>query len=69
MKVKHALSRGIELLLNHDLFRLVVLVMVTLRTCAFLNPIVGPFVKFTIIWAVLILVKDLFIGRLFLVSR
>ena len=28
MKVKNALSRGIELLLNHDLFRLVVLVMV-----------------------------------------
>ncbi|MDD6032374.1 MAG: hypothetical protein PUC47_02645, partial [Oscillospiraceae bacterium] len=69
MKVKNALSRGIELLLNHDLFRLVVLVMVTLRTCAFLNPIVGPFVKLTIIWAVLILVKDLFTERLFLVNR
>ena len=66
---REKLKSFIDVLLGHDLFRVVVLVMVTLRTSAILNPYVGPFVKFTIVWAVLILVRDLFKERLFLVNR
>ena len=68
-KIKEYLKKLAEVLLNHDLFRIVVLVMVVLRTSAFLNPYVGPFIKFTIVWAVLILIRDLFKERLFLVNR
>lgn len=67
--VREKLGRFFEVLFGHDLFRIVVLVMVTLRTSALLNPYIGPFVKFTIVWAVLILVRDLFKERLFLVNR
>lgn len=69
MKLKECFGKIFNVVLGHELFRLVVLVMVTLRTCAFLNPIIGPFVKFTIVWAVLILIKDLFTERLFLTNR
>ena len=43
--------------------------MVVIRTCAFLNPVIGPFVKFTLAWSALILIKDLFTERLFMVNR
>ena len=46
--MREKLDRILGILLGHDLFRIVVLVMVTLRTSAILNPYVGPFVKFTI---------------------
>lgn len=61
--------RVIDTLLDHNLYRLVVLVMVVLRTCAFLNPVIGPFVKFTLLWSAAILVKDLFTERLFMTNR
>lgn len=69
MKVKEFFGKALETLLSHDLFRIVVLVMVVVRTSAFLSPVIGPFVKFTIVWAVLILIRDLFTQRLFLVNR
>ena len=61
--------RLIDTLLDHNLYRLVVLVIVVLRTCAFLNPVIGPFVKFTLLWSAAILVKDLFTERLFMRNR
>jgi len=54
---------------DHNTFRSVLLIMVVLRTCAFLNPIVGPFIKFTLAWSACILIKDLFTERLFMVNR
>lgn len=67
--IRKKLKKAGETLLGHDLFRIAVLILVVLRTCALLNPIVGPLVKFTIVWAMLILVRDLFTDRLFLVNR
>ncbi len=66
---KSFVRRAIDVILDHNLYRLVVLVMVVIRTCAFLNPVIGPFVKFTLAWSALILVKDLFTERLFMVNR
>ncbi len=62
-------SRLVNTVFDHNTFRMVLLVMVVLRTCAFLNPIVGPLVKFTLLWSACILVKDLFTDRLFMVNR
>ena len=66
---KSFLRRALDTLLDHNLYRLVVLVMVVVRTCAFLNPFIGPFVKFTLLWSALILLKDLFTERLFMTNR
>ena len=66
---KSLLRRAVDAVLDHNLYRLVVLVMVVVRTCAFLNPVIGPFVKFTLAWSALILIKDLFTERLFMVNR
>ena len=62
-------SRLVNTIFDHNVFRMVLLVVVVLRTCAFLNPIVGPLVKFTLLWSACILVKDLFTDRLFMVNR
>jgi O-antigen ligase len=59
----------VDTLLDHNLYRLVVLVMVVLRTCAFINPVIGPLVKFTLAWSAAILVKDVFTERLFMTNR
>lgn len=69
MEKKNILSKALETLFGYELFRITALVLVMLRSCALLNPIVGPFVKLTIVWAVLILLKDLFTNRLLLVNR
>ena len=66
---KSFIRRAVDAVLDHNLYRLVVLVMVVIRTCAFLNPVIGPFVKFTLAWSALILIKDLFTERLFMVNR
>ncbi len=66
---KTGLRKVLDTVLNHNLYRLVVLVMVVLRTCAFLNPVIGPLVKFTLLWSAAILVKDLFTERLFMTNR
>lgn len=66
---KSRIRRVLDTVLDHNLYRLVVLVMVVLRTCAFLNPVIGPFVKFTLAWSAAILVKDLFTERLFMTNR
>ena len=66
---KSFIRRAVDAVLDHNLYRLVVLVMVVIRTCAFLNPVIGPFVKFTLAWAALILIKDLVTERLFMVNR
>ncbi len=69
MEKKGFLSGFIDKIFDHNIFRSVLLVMVVLRTCAFLNPLVGPLVKFTLVWSACILVKDLFTERLFMVNR
>ena len=66
---KSFVRKAIDTLLDHNLYRLVVLVMVVVRTCAFLNPLIGPFVKFTLAWSALILIRDLFTERLFMTNR
>lgn len=66
---KSFVRKAIDTLLDHNLYRLVVLVMVVVRTCAFLNPLIGPFVKFTLAWSALILIWDLFTERLFMTNR
>ena len=66
---KSFIRKAIDTLLDHNLYRLVVLVMVVIRTCAFLNPLIGPFVKFTLAWSALILIRDLFTERLFMTNR
>lgn len=66
---KSIVRKVIDGLLDHNLYRLVVLVMVVVRTCAFLNPLIGPFVKFTLAWSALILIRDLFTERLFMTNR
>ncbi len=66
---KSFFRRAVDTLLDHNLYRLVLLVMVVLRTSAFLNPFIGPFVKFTLLWSALILLKDLFTERLFMTNR
>ncbi len=66
---KSIVRKVIEGLLDHNLYRIVVLVMVVVRTCAFLNPLIGPFVKFTLAWSALILIRDLFTERLFMTNR
>ncbi|MEG2597302.1 MAG: O-antigen ligase family protein, partial [Oscillospiraceae bacterium] len=69
MEKKGFLSKLMEIFFDHHLFRMVLLVMVALRTCSFLNPVIGPFVKFTLIWSACILIKDLFTERLLVVNR
>ena len=69
MEKKGFWSRLVSTIFDHNTFRMVLLVVVVLRTCAFLNPIVGPLVKFTLLWSACILVKDLFTDRLFMVNR
>lgn len=59
----------LELLLSHQAFRIVLLMMVTLRSAQLINPYIGPWVKFTLIWSAAILIKDLFTERLLLVNR
>ena len=63
------IRRYLELLFSHEALRIVLLVMVTLRSCLFLNMYVGPLVKFTLIWSAAILVRDLFTERLLLTNR
>ncbi|MGI5894148.1 MAG: O-antigen ligase family protein [Candidatus Merdivicinus sp.] len=58
-----------DILFSHQAYRIVLLILVTLRSSALLAPYVGPTVKFTLIWAVVILLKDLFTERLLLVNR
>ncbi len=69
MEKKGFLPSVINKIFDHNTFRSVLLIMVVLRTCAFLNPVVGPLVKFTLAWSALILIKDLFTERLFIVNR
>ena len=69
MEKKGFWPRLIHTVFDHNTFRMVLLVVVVLRTCAFLNPIVGPLVKFTLLWSACILIKDLFTDRLFVVNR
>lgn len=69
MQETSRLRRLIDCLLDHDTYRLALLVMVVLRTASILNPFIGPFVKFTLIWSLAILVKDLFTERRMIVNR
>lgn len=69
MEKKGFWQRLSQIVFDHNTFRMVLLVMVVLRTCAFLNPVVGPLVKFTLFWSACILIKDLFTERLLLVNR
>ncbi len=69
MKPKERLLKICDVLFGYELFRTVALVMVMLRSCALLNPIIGPFVKLTVVWAVLILAKDLFTEQLLFKNR
>ena len=61
--------RALEVVFSHEALRMVLLIMVTLRSCLFLNMYVGPLVKFTLIWSAAILVKDLFTERLLFTNR
>lgn len=69
MEKKGFWSNLADKIFDHNTFRLVLLIMVVLRTCAFLNPVVGPLVKFTLAWSACILIKDLFCERLFMINR
>lgn len=68
-KTKSALRQWLEILFSHQAFRIVLLIMVTLRSSHLLSPYVGPLVKFTLAWSAVILIKDLFTQRLLLVNR
>lgn len=69
MGENNVLKKFLDAALDHNTFRITVMVLVIVRICAFLNPVVGPFVKFTLLWSFAILIKDLFTKRLFLVNR
>ena len=69
MEQKSIVSRVLDAVFSHNLLRIVLVVMVLLRSCTFLSPIVGPFVKVTLVWSVVILIHDLFTRRLLLTNR
>lgn len=69
MEQKSIVSRVLDAVFSHNLLRIVLVVMVLLRSCTFLSPIVGPFVKVTLVWSIIILVHDLFTRRLLLTNR
>ncbi len=63
------IRRALDLLFSHEALRIVLLIMVTLRSSMFLNIYVGPLVKFTLLWSAAILVRDLFTERLLFTNR
>lgn len=64
-KIKHYL----DLCISHRAMRVVLLWMVTIRSCYFLGQYIGPFVKFSLLWGAAVLLKDFFTDRLFLRNR
>lgn len=68
-KTNGKLRQALEILFSHQAYRIVLLIMVTLRSSHLLSVYVGPLVKFTLVWSAAILLKDLFTQRLLFTNR
>lgn len=68
-KTNSKLRQALEILFSHQAYRIILLIMVTLRSSHLLSVYVGPLVKFTMVWSAAILIKDLFTKRLLFVNR
>ena len=68
-KTNGKLRQALEILFSHQAYRIVLLIMVTLRSSHLLSIYVGPLVKFTLAWSAAILLKDLFTPRLLFTNR
>lgn len=65
----HKLWNVLDVFFSHEAYRIGLLLLVTLRSCQLLNPYIGPLVKWTLLWAAAILVRDLFTKRLLFRNR
>lgn len=68
-KTTGKLRKYLDILFSHQAMRIVLLIMVTLRSSALLAPFIGPLVKYTLIWSAAVLVKDLCTKRMLFTNR